>query len=102
MSFLFLRPSSPSKRQAVGSVVSTAVSTPAAPAESGGSGSARGQSTSGQSVVPRFVKPKKFVLKHSSQLVSLLIDCLFFFSFVLRCRVLFVAIPMLWGLMSRL
>ena len=67
MSFLFLRPSSLSKRQAVGSVVSPAVSTPAVPAESGGSGSARGQSASGQTVVPMFVKEKRFVLKHSSQ-----------------------------------
>jgi len=67
MDFLFLRPPSPSKRQAVGSIVSPAVSTPAAPAEFGGSGSAKGQSASGQSVVPKFVKPKKFMLKHSSQ-----------------------------------
>ena len=61
----FFRP--PSKRQTVGSVVSPADSTPAAPAESGGSGSARGQSTSGQTVVPKFAKAKRFVLKHSSQ-----------------------------------
>ena len=67
MDFLFLRPPSPSKRQAVGSIVSPAVSIPAAPTESGGSGSAKGQSASGQNVVPKFIKPKKFVLKHSSQ-----------------------------------
>ena len=67
MAFPFLRPPFPSKRQAVGSVVSLAITTPAAPAESGGSGSAKGQSASGQSVVPKFVKPKQFVLKHSSQ-----------------------------------
>jgi hypothetical protein len=67
MAFLFLRPPSSFKRQAVGSNVSPADSTPAAAAESGGSGSAKGQSASGQSVVPKFVKPKKFVLKHSSQ-----------------------------------
>ena len=66
------RPPSPSKRQVVGSIVSPVDSTPAAPAESGGSGSAKGHSAKGrsasrQSVVPKFVKPKKFVLKHSSQ-----------------------------------
>jgi hypothetical protein len=66
MVFLFLRPPS-SKRQTVGSVVSPADSTPAALAESGGSGSARGQSASGQTVVPKFVKAKRFVLRHSSQ-----------------------------------
>ena len=66
MSFLLLRPH-PSKRQAVSSVVSPAVTTPSAPAESGGSGSAKGQSASGISGVPKFIKPKKFVLKHSSQ-----------------------------------
>ena len=67
MAFRFFRPPSPSKRQAVGSVVSPAVSTPAAPAESGGSGSARGQSASGLSMVPKFTRSRKFVLKHSSQ-----------------------------------
>ena len=67
MAFLFLRHPSSSKRQAVGSIVSPADSTPAAPTESGGSGSVKGQSTSGQIVVPKFVKAKKFVLKHSSQ-----------------------------------
>ena len=51
----------------MGSIVSPAVSIPAAPAESGGSGSAKGQSTLGQSVVPKFVRAKRFVLKHSSQ-----------------------------------
>ena len=66
MAFLFLRHPSSSKRQAVGSIVSPAVLTPAAPAEFGGSGSAKGQSASGQSVVLKFVKPKQFVLKHSS------------------------------------
>ena len=48
MAFPFLRPPSPSKRQAVGSIVSPTVSTPSALAESGGSGSARGQGASGQ------------------------------------------------------
>jgi len=67
MAFLFLRPPSSSKRQAVGSVVSPVDSTPAAPTESGGSGSAKGQSASGLSVVPEFTKPRIFVLKHSSQ-----------------------------------
>ena len=65
--FSLLRPPSPSKRQAVGSVVSPVVSTPAATVESGRSGSARGQSASGLSMVPKFIKPKRFVLKHSSQ-----------------------------------
>ena len=51
----------------MGFIVSTVDSTPAAPAESGGSGSAKGQSASGQTVVPKFVKAKRFVLKHSSQ-----------------------------------
>jgi len=67
--FLFPRPPSPSKKRAVSSVVSPAASTPAAPSESGGSGSARGQSASGLSGVPKFIKPKKFVLKQSSQSV---------------------------------
>ena len=67
MAFSLLRPPSPSKRQAVGSVVSPADSTPVVSAESGGSGSAKGQSTLGQSVVPKFVRAKRFVLKHSSQ-----------------------------------
>ena len=67
MSFPLLRPPSPSKRRAIGSVLSPVDSTPAAPAESGGSGSAKGQSASGQSVVPKFVRAKRFVLKHSSQ-----------------------------------
>ena len=67
MAFPLLRPPSLSKRQAVSSIVSPAVTTPPVPAESGGSGSARGQGASGQSVVPKFVKPKKFVRKHSSQ-----------------------------------
>jgi hypothetical protein len=49
------------------SVVSPVVTTPAAPAESGGSGSAKGQIVSGLSRVPKFTKPKKFVLKHSSR-----------------------------------
>ena len=76
MAFLFLRPPS-FKRQAVGSNVSLANSTPATVAESGGSGSAKGQSASGQTVVPKFVKAKRFILKHSSQYVYLLIDCLY-------------------------
>ena len=67
MAFPLLMPPSPSKRQAIGSVVSPADSTPVASAESGGSGSAKGQSASGQSVVPKFVRAKRFVLKHSSQ-----------------------------------
>jgi len=67
MAFPFLRPPSPSKRRVVSSIVSPAASTPSVPAESGGSGSAKGQSASGQNVVPKFVKPKKVVLKHSSQ-----------------------------------
>ena len=67
MAFPLFRPPSPSKRQEVGSVVSPADSTPVASAESGGSGSAKGQSASGQTVVPKFVKAKRFVLKHSSQ-----------------------------------
>ena len=67
MAFLLLRPLSPSKRQAVGSVESPAITTPAVQAESGGSGSAKGQSASGLSVVLKFTKPRKFVLKHSSQ-----------------------------------
>ena len=64
--FPFLRPPSSSKRQAVGSIVSPVNSASAASAEFGGSGSAKGQSASGQTVVPKFVKAKKFVLKHSS------------------------------------
>ena len=67
MAFPLLRPPSHSKKQAVGSVKSLAISTPAAPAESGGSGSAKWQSASGQSMVPKFTRPKKFVIKHSSQ-----------------------------------
>jgi len=66
MAFLLLRPPSPSKRRAVSFVVSPAITTPAAPAEFGGSGSAKGQSVSGLSGVPKVVKPKKFVLKQSS------------------------------------
>ena len=66
-SFFFLRPPSCSKRQTVGSIASPVDSAPVAPTESSGSGSAKGQSASGQIVVPKFVKPKKFVLKHSSQ-----------------------------------
>ena len=61
------RPPSPSKRRAASSVVSPVVLTLAAPSESGGSGSARGQSASGLSGVPKFVKPKKFILKQSFQ-----------------------------------
>ena len=67
MAFPLLRPPSPSKRQAVSSIVSPAVATPSVLAESGESGSAKGQSASGLSMVPKFTKPKKFVLKHSSQ-----------------------------------
>ena len=63
MAFLLPRPPSPSKKLAV----SPAASTPAALSGSGGSGSARGQSASGLSGVPKFTKPKKFVLKESSQ-----------------------------------
>ena len=67
MAFLLPGPPSPSKKRAVSSVVSPAASTPAVPIESGGSGSGRGHSALGLSVVPKFVKPKKFVLKQSSQ-----------------------------------
>ena len=67
MVFSLLRPPSPSKRQAVGSVESLAITTPAAPAEFGGSGSAMGQSASGLSVIPKFTRSRKCVLKHSSQ-----------------------------------
>ena len=67
MDFLLFRHPSSYKRKAMGSIVSPVDSTPAAPAESGGSGSAKGQSASGQTVVPKFVKAKRFVLKHSSQ-----------------------------------
>ena len=67
MAFPLLRPPSPSKRQAVSFIVSPIVVTPFAPAESGGSGFAKGQSASGLSMVPKFTKTKKFVLKHSSQ-----------------------------------
>ena len=67
MAFLLLRPPSSSKRQTVGSVVSLVDSAPATSAESGGSGSAKGQSALGQSIVPRFVRAKRFVMKHSSQ-----------------------------------
>ena len=67
MVFPLLRPPSPSKRQVVGSVESLAISTPAAPVESGGSGSAKGQNASGLSMVPKFTRSRKFVLKHSSQ-----------------------------------
>ena len=66
MAFLLFRHPSSSKRQAVGSIVSPADSTPAALAESGGSGSAKGQSASGRTVVLMFVKAKRSVLKHSS------------------------------------
>jgi hypothetical protein len=50
----------------VSSVVGPVVTTPAVPAKSGGSGSDKGQSASGLSVVTKFTKPRKFVLKHSS------------------------------------
>ena len=66
---LLSRPPSPSKKRVASSVVSPAISTPAVPSESGGSGSARGQSASGLSGVPKFIKPKKFMLKQSSQSV---------------------------------
>ena len=66
MAFPLFRLPSP-KRQAVDSVVSPAISTPSAPAESGGSGSAKGQSASGLSMVLKFTRSRKFVLKHSSQ-----------------------------------
>ena len=66
MDFPLFRPPSP-KRQAVDSVVCPAISTPSTPAESGGSGSARGQTASGLSMVPKFTRSRKFVLKHSSQ-----------------------------------
>ena len=49
----------------MGFVVSPVDSAPAAPAESGGGGSAKGQSASGQAAVPKFTRAKKFVLKQS-------------------------------------
>ena len=61
--FLFPRPPSPSKKQVLSSVVTSAVSTPAVSSESDGSGSAKGQSASGLSDVPKFINPKKCVLK---------------------------------------
>ena len=67
MVLLLSRPPSPSKKRAVGSVVSPAASTPPVLSESGGSGSAKGQSASGLSMVLKFTRSKKFVLKHSSQ-----------------------------------
>ena len=67
MAFLLPRPPSPSKKRTVSSVVSPAASTPAAPSESGRSGSAREQSASRLSGVLKFIKPKKFMLKQSSQ-----------------------------------
>ena len=66
------------------SVVSPVIATPAAPAESGGSGSAKGQSASGLSVVPKFTKPKKFGASATTD--RLLISA--FFVFVLKCQVL--------------
>jgi len=63
MGFLYLRLPSSSKRQAVGFVLSPVDSAPAAPAESGGSGSAKRQSASGQTFVLRFTRATKFVLK---------------------------------------
>ena len=67
MAFLLRRPPSPSKKQAVSSVVSPAITTPTASAESGGSGSAKGLSASGLSGVLKFTKLRKFILKQSSQ-----------------------------------
>ena len=67
MAFPSFRPPSHSKRQAVSFVVSPVVVTPSMPAESGGSGSAKGQSASGLSSVSKFIKPNKYVLKQSSQ-----------------------------------
>ena len=67
MAFPLLRPPSPSKRLAVSSIVSPVVATLSTPTESDESGSAKEQSASGLSMVPKFTKPKKFVLKHSSQ-----------------------------------
>ena len=67
MVLLLSRPPSPSKKRAVGSVVSPAASTPPVLSESGGSGSAKGQSALRLSGVPKFIKPKKYVLKQSSQ-----------------------------------
>jgi hypothetical protein len=51
----------------VGSIVSPVDSTPAAPVESGGSGSTKGQIASGRIVVPMFTRARKFVLKQSPQ-----------------------------------
>ena len=67
MAFPFLRPPPSSKRLVVGSIMSPVDSTPAAPAESGGSGSAKGQIASGRIVVPMFTRARKFVLKQSPQ-----------------------------------
>ena len=64
---LLSRPPSPSMKRAASSIMSPAASTPAATNESGGSGSAKGQGASGLSGVPKFVKPKKYVLEQSSQ-----------------------------------
>jgi len=64
---LLSRPPSPSMKRAASSIMSPAASTPAAPNESGGSGSAKWQSASGLSSVPKFIKPNKYVLKQSSQ-----------------------------------
>jgi hypothetical protein len=61
------RPPSPSKRRAASSTMSPVVSMLAAPSESWGRGSAKGQGALGLSGVPKFVKPKKYVLKQSSQ-----------------------------------
>ena len=64
----------------MGSVVNPAVSTPAAPAESGGSGSARGHSASGQAVVPKFTRQRNSC---SSSLLNMSFDRLLAFALLM-------------------
>ena len=65
MAFLLLRPPSPSKNWAVSSVVAPASSIPTAPIESGGSGSAKGQSALGLSVSPEVYQAEEVCLEAS-------------------------------------
>ena len=67
MIFLVSRPPSPSMKRAASSIMSPAASTPAAPNESGGSGSAKGQSALGLVSVPNLIKPKRYLLKQYPQ-----------------------------------
>ena len=64
----------------MGSVVSPVDSTPAAPAESGGSGSARGHSASGQAVVPKFTGQRNSC---SSSLLNVSFDRLLAFALLM-------------------